>query len=79
MLMKQARDEGVAYREKDNEKHKDAVALISTKQDRKFRSLSMGGAAMTLWAAASPTVRDKDKRRQMSRGGRGDRMRSLAR
>ncbi|KIL56297.1 hypothetical protein M378DRAFT_531268 [Amanita muscaria Koide BX008] len=57
MLVKQARGEGVAYREKDNEKLKDAVALICTKQD-KFRSLSMGEAAMTLRAVASSKARD---------------------
>ncbi|KIL56700.1 hypothetical protein M378DRAFT_16831 [Amanita muscaria Koide BX008] len=52
MLMKQGRDAGVLFREKGNEKLKDAVALTSTKKDDKFRGLSMGEAAMTLRAVA---------------------------
>ncbi|KIL59002.1 hypothetical protein M378DRAFT_85653 [Amanita muscaria Koide BX008] len=78
MLVKQARDEGVVFRQKDNEKLKDAVALTSTKKDNKFRSLSMGEAAMTLRAVASSTARDKDKERQASRGGRGNLMQQVA-
>ncbi|KIL58994.1 hypothetical protein M378DRAFT_283192 [Amanita muscaria Koide BX008] len=78
MLMKQAWDEGLVFRQKDNEKLKDAVALTSTKQDHTSRSLSMGEAAMTLRAVASSTVRDKDKERQASRGGRGNIMQHVS-
>ncbi|KIL56705.1 hypothetical protein M378DRAFT_16837 [Amanita muscaria Koide BX008] len=59
-------------RGKDNEKLKD------TKNDNKFRSLSMGEAAMTLRAVASSTARDKDEERQASRGGRGNHMQQVA-
>ncbi|KAM6503983.1 hypothetical protein JOM56_000926 [Amanita muscaria] len=67
MLVKQARDEGVVFRQKDNEKLKDAVALTSTKKDNKFRSLSMGEAAMTLRAVANSTVRTRTRTRKNKR------------
>ncbi|KIL56959.1 hypothetical protein M378DRAFT_16589 [Amanita muscaria Koide BX008] len=51
--------------------------LTSTKSDNKFRSLSMGEAAMSLRAVASSTARDKDER-QASRGGRGNLMQQVA-